>query len=230
MCFNYKVSLLTFTVGTIFSILLMNYGNPVYRLENKATGLFLIFISLVQFMDFLFWIDIDNKIGINKVTTIAGPILNVCQPTILYLIKLFYYQPNILSLQNYNLPIAVLNIAYFIYFITIYVRFLLNDKLVTSTQDGHLKWPWLKYTNPYPYLVLFAINIFYLFNFTYGLVLFSNLYFFLYISKKYFKYSAGELWCFFGAFVPLIMFFLSFYIDKLDKLRDYISFLISNDI
>ena len=224
MCFNYKVSLLTFTVGTIFSILLMNYGNPVYRLENKATGLFLIFISLVQFMDFLFWIDIDNKIGINKVTTIAGPILNVCQPTILYLIKLFYYQPNILSLQNYNLPIAGLNIAYFIYFITVYVRFLLNDKLVTSTQDGHLKWPWLKYTNPYPYLVLFAINIFYLFNFTYGLVLFSILYFFLYISKKYFKYSAGELWCFFGAFVPLIMFFLSFYIDKLDKLRDYISF------
>ena len=224
MCFNYKVSLLTFTVGTIFSILLMNYGNPVYRLENKATGLFLIFISLVQFMDFLFWIDIDNKIGINKLTTIAGPILNVCQPTILYLIKLFYYQPNILSLQNYNLPIAGLNIAYFIYFITVYVRFLLNDKLVTSTQDGHLKWPWLKYTNPYPYLVLFAINIFYLFNFTYGLVLFSILYFFLYISKKYFKYSAGELWCFFGAFVPLIMFFLSFYIDKLDKLRDYISF------
>ena len=224
MCFNYKVSLLTFTVGTIFSILLMNYGNPVYRLENKATGLFLIFISLVQFMDFLFWIDIDNKIGINKLTTIVGPILNVCQPTILYLIKLFYYQPNILSLQNYNLPIAGLNIAYFIYFITVYVRFLLNDKLVTSTQDGHLKWPWLKYTNPYPYLVLFAINIFYLFNFTYGLVLFSILYFFLYISKKYFKYSAGELWCFFGAFVPLIMFFLSFYIDKLDKLRDYISF------
>ena len=150
MCFNYKVSLLTFTVGTFFSILLMNYGNPVYRLENKATGLFLIFVSLVQFMDFLFWIDIDNKIGINKLTTIGGPILNVCQPTILYLIKLFYYKPNILSLQNYNLPVAVLNIAYFIYFITVYVRFLLNDKLVTSTQDGNLKWPWLKYTNPYP--------------------------------------------------------------------------------
>ena len=224
MCFNYKVSLLTFTIGTIFSILLMKYGNPVYRTENKATGLFLIFISLIQFMDFLFWIDIDNKIGINKLTTIAGPILNVCQPTIVYLIKLFYYKPNILSLQNYNLPIALLNIAYFIYFIVVYVRFLLNDKLVTSTQDGHLKWPWLKYTNPYPYLVLFAINIFYLFNFTYGLVLFSLVYFFLYISKKYFRYSVGELWCFFGAFVPLIMFFLSFHIEKLDNLWKYISF------
>jgi hypothetical protein len=224
MCFNYKVSLLTFTVGTIFSILLMIYGNQVYRLENKASGLFLIFISLIQFMDFLLWIDIDNKIGINKLTTIGGPILNVCQPTILYLIKLFYYKPNILSLQNYNLPIAVLNIVYFIYFITVYVRFLLKDKLVTSTQDGNLKWPWLKYTNPYPYLVLFAINIFYLFNFTYSLVLFSVLYFFLYISKKYFKYSAGELWCFFGAFVPLIMFFLSFHIDKLDNLWNYISY------
>ncbi len=202
----------------------MKYGNPIYRTENKATGLFLIFISLIQFMDFLFWIDIDNKIGINKLTTIAGPILNVCQPTIVYLIKLFYYKPNILSLQNYNLPVALLNIAYFIYFITVYVRFLLNDKLVTSAQDGHLKWPWLKYTNPYPYLVLFAINIFYLFNFTYGVVLFSLVYFFLYISRKYFKYSAGELWCFFEAFVPLIMFFLSFYIHNLDNLWDNISF------
>jgi hypothetical protein len=73
MCFNYKVSLFTFIIGTVFSILLFKYGNKKYKLENKVSGIFLIFISLIQFMDFLFWIDIKNEYGINKITTIIGP-------------------------------------------------------------------------------------------------------------------------------------------------------------
>ena len=163
-------------------------------------------------MDFLFWIDLKNEFGINKVTTILGPILNVAQPTILYLIKYFYYKPNIFSLHNFNFPVAILNLLYFIYFLTTYVKFLTTDKLVTSTKNGHLHWPWIKYSNPYFYLILFAINIFYLFHFNYALVLFIVTYFFLFLSVKYFNYNAGELWCFFGSFIPFIMFVLSFYI------------------
>ena len=67
MCFNYKVSLFTFLIGTIFSIILINFGDQKYALENKISGIFLIFISAIQFMDFLFWIDIKNKLGINKI-------------------------------------------------------------------------------------------------------------------------------------------------------------------
>jgi hypothetical protein len=212
MCFNYKVSLFTFTLGTIFSILLINYGNKKYALENKITGIFLIFISAIQFMDFLFWIDLKNKIGINKITTILGPLLNVCQPTILYLIKYYYLQPDISSMQNFNLPIAILNLLYFIFFIKNYSKFLSSEKLVTGTENGHLKWPWIKYSSPTFYLILFALNMFYLFNFKYALVFFVITYFFLFISVKYLYYNAGELWCFFGSFIPLIMFFLSFYI------------------
>jgi hypothetical protein len=212
MCFNYKVSLFTFTIGTIFSILLINYGNKKYSLENKITGIFFIFISAIQFMDFLFWIDIKNKLGINKVATILGPILNVCQPTILYLIKYYYYRPDILTMKYGNLPIAILNLLYFVYFIVIYTKFLANEKLVTGTENNHLEWPWIKYSSPNFYLILFAINIFYLFNFNYALVVFLITYFFLYISANYFAYNIGELWCFFGSFIPLIMFFASFYI------------------
>ena len=159
MCFNYKVSLLTCLFGIIFSILLIKYGNKKYKLENKVTGIFFIFISLIQFMDFLFWIDIKNNFGINKITTIIGPILNVGQPLILYLIKYFYYNPNILILKNYNLLVAILNLLYFIYFIKFYITFLLNSNLITSTKNNHLSWPWISYTNPFFYLVLFAINI-----------------------------------------------------------------------
>ena len=91
MCFNYKVSLLTFLIGVVFSVLLFLYGNPKFTMENKTCAIFLIFISMIQFMDFLFWIDIKNIYGINKITTILGPILNVCQPVILYFIKYLYY-------------------------------------------------------------------------------------------------------------------------------------------
>jgi len=209
MCFNYKVSLLTFLIGTIFSIILINYGNKKYSLENKIMGIFFIFISAIQFMDFLFWIDIKNKLGINHITTILGPILNIFQPGILYVIKYLCYRPYVFTLKNFNLPVAILNFAYFIYFIIIYKTFLSNDKLITSAKNGHLDWPWLKYTSPYFYLILLAINIFYLFDFNYALIIFLITYFCLYLSVKYFYYSAGELWCFFGAFIPLVVYLIT---------------------
>lgn len=212
MCFNYKISIFTFIIGIIFSILLIVNGNKKYHLENTVFGIFFIFISFIQFMDFLFWIDIKNRYGINKVTTILGPILNICQPIILYIIKLIYYKPNIYSLTNFSLPVAFLNVFYLLYFIKTYKNFLSHDKLITSTKNGHLKWPWIKYTNPYAYLFLFFINIFYLSNFKYSMILFLITYFFLYISVKYFHYNTGELWCFFGSLIPLLIYYIeSFY-------------------
>jgi len=76
MCFSSQISILTFTIGTVFSLLLIKYGNPIFKKENLASGIFLVFISMIQGMDFLFWIDLKNKLGINKITTIFGPILN----------------------------------------------------------------------------------------------------------------------------------------------------------
>jgi len=209
MCFNYKVSLFTFFIGTIFSILLIKYGNPRFSLENKTSGIFLIFISMIQFMDFLFWIDVKNKLGINTITTILGPILNAFQPVIFYIIKYIYYQPDILS--AYNFPGFLLNVLYTIYFIIQYITFLSKGTLITKLKNEHLSWPWIPYDNPLFYLILLAINIFYLFKWTYSVTLFSITYFFLFLSVKYFSYHVGELWCFFGSFIPLLLFFASFF-------------------
>lgn len=202
MCFNYKVSLFTFILGVIFSVLLIKTGN----IENQVTGIFMIFISFIQFMEFLFWIDINNTIGINKITTIIGPILNAGQPTILYLIKYFYYKPDVFNF------VGLLNLLYFIYFIIVYITFLSTDKLITTGKNGHLSWPWIKYYNSFLYSLVFIINIFYLFDFKYALILSSLIYLFLFISAVYFKYNVGELWCFFGAFIPLIMYIVSIYL------------------
>ena len=211
MCFNAPVSFFTFTIGTIFSLLLITHGNKKYKKENIVFGIFFIFISLIQFMDFLFWIDIKNKLGINKIVTLFGPILNVCQPMILYLIKVIYYKPDIFSLNNYNLLFTILNSLYLLYFGKMYTKFISNEQ-ITHVENGHLKWPWLKYSNPLYYLILFGLNAFYLTNLKYSFILFVITYFFLFISWKYFNYSTGELWCFFGSFIPLIMYYLSFII------------------
>jgi len=195
----------TFLIGLVGSLLLIKYGNPKYKTENSIFGIFLIFIAGIQLMDFLFWIDIKNKLGINHITTLIGPLFNVGQPVILYAIKLIYFTPTIYTMKEMNLPVALLNAGYCVYLALMYSNFLSAGKLVTSTSHGHLDWPWLKYTNNLFYLIMFAINIFYLTDFKYSLIFFAVTYFFLYLSAKYFFYSAGELWCFFGAFIPAII-------------------------
>ena len=205
MCFNYKVSLFTFSIGILFSILLILYGNEKYKIENEVTGIFFIFISLIQFMDFLFWIDIKNKMGINKITTIVGPLLNAAQPLILFLIKYFYYLPP-LDIFWSN-PVVMLNVIYLVYFVAGYARFLSNGKLTTTSNSSeHLSWPWIKYFNSYFYVILLAINIFYLFDFNYALFVFIITYICLIFSARYFSYNVGELWCFFASFIPFFIF------------------------
>ena len=211
MCFNYKVSLFT----TISSVLLMKYGNPKYKSDNLVFGIFLLFISAIQLMDFIFWIDLQNKMGINHAMTVIGPLLNVGQPIILYLIKMAYLMRRQKLWTSLDISVAFLNLCYLLYMVKVYITFIFssaNAKLITSrsAKTGNLEWGWLQFTNPYPYLLLFAINIFYLTDFNYSLLLFLITYFFLYLSVKYFAYSAGELWCFFGSFIPILMLFLSY--------------------
>ena len=204
MCFNYQVSLLTFLIGTISSFILIKNGNPKYNAENIIFGIFLIFISSIQFMDFLFWIDLHNKIGINHIITIIGPLINIGQPLILYIIKLIYFKPQLLSVNS--IPILILNLLYLFYIIRLFINFISNEKLVTSTKHNHLSWPWIKYSTPLFYLLLLPINIFYLTNFNYSLIIYFITYLFLYLSYKFFSYNISELWCFFGAFIPIIMY------------------------
>ncbi len=199
MCFSAISSLGTFLVGLVFSVLLLR--NPTHPNENKAFGWFFIFISLIQLMDFGFWMDLQNSVGINHILTIIGPILNAGQPLLLYLTKLWVIQPKTLDLKY-----LMLNCAYGIYFVCSYFGFVTHHRpLTTSVKNGHLKWPWLHYFHPAPYLIAFAANAFYLTDISYSFVVFLITAIALWLSHRYFSYHVGELWCFFGAFIPLII-------------------------
>jgi hypothetical protein len=213
MCFNYKASFLTFIIGIISSISLIKFGNNKYKIDNLIFGIFFIFISAIQLMDFLFWIDISNKIGINHITTLLGPILNVGQPIILYLIKLIILKPTINNFNYSDITVGILNILYMIYLINMYINFIFHGKLTTGVKHGHLSWPWIEFANSIFYLFLISVNIFYLTDFYYSLYIFLIINLFFWISYKYFYYSLGELWCFFGAFLPILFILMSYLLN-----------------
>jgi len=207
------ISLFTFIIGLIGSIGLIIYGNNKYATENKITGIFFIFIALIQLMDFLLLIDLKNKIGINKIVSVIGPLLNIGQPLILYLIKLIFYNKDniedIFSLLNYNFEILLVNLYYFISLVINYIKYLNNSTLQTIIINGLLIWPWIIYFSSSLYLLLLAINIFYLFPVNYGLILFSVIFLSLLLSKMLFKSNIVEMWCYFGTFIPFIMIILT---------------------
>ncbi len=211
MCFNYKVSIITFFIGMITSYNLIKNGNPKYKNENFIIGTFFYFVSCIQLMEFLFWIDLNNELGVNHIATLLGPLLSAGQPLIIYLIKVLYYKP-IPTKKDYI--IGYINLMYFIYFILAYKIFISRNILTTTTHaNNHLVWPWLKVFNPFFNVILIAINIFYLGNFKYNLTTFLITYFFYFLSFKYYAYNVGELWCFFGISIPIIMYFISYLID-----------------
>jgi hypothetical protein len=128
-------------------------------------------------MDFLIWVDIKNTIGLNRLATTIGPLLNIGQPTILYCIKLFYFYPSMYNPTD--ILVALLNIVYFGYILQVYYRFTRENKMITKVSHRHLDWEWIDYHNPYTYLVVFAVNIFYLTDFVYSSLVFGITYLFL---------------------------------------------------
>lgn len=215
MCFNWQVSLLTFVIGCVLSIILAKYGNPKYKFENHIGGIFFIFVALVQFMDFIFWIDLDNAMGLNKLMTLIGPGLVIGQPIWVYIIKIMVSNLNVLDLSNFtnfNGAILALNICYFIYLFNNYIQFIKHGTLTTKPKHGHLSWAWKNYFNYHYYLIVLTVNMFYLTNFNYSMIWFIISYLLLFLSYKFFNYNVGELWCFFGAFEPGIIYLLTKYL------------------
>jgi len=210
MCFNAPVSLATFFLGFIFSLILIFYGNPKYKKENIVFGIMLIFISSVQLMEYFLWTDINNKYGINHLMTLICPLLIVCQPIILYIIKIIYFKPDLLSLNNYNLQLFILNIIYLYMFLLNYSKYL-NKDLITTVKKGHLSWPLSNLMNPIFYLILLALNMFYLTDLQYSTIIFIITYLFSILSYIYFGYHIADMWCFFGSSVPLILFIITQY-------------------
>jgi len=207
MCFSERASIVSFFFGIIGSLLLISLGS----VNNKIIGCYLMYISLMQIIDFLLWRHqlCDNY---NRMISLLGMLLNHSQPLVLGMIILLFnpkHKNIILTLMFVYLCVVI---PYSIPFIT--------DKKLQCTLKGkekYLLWNWnlMKY-----YIIMYPTFLFIICGmFIYGLTNYKIGLFFaltatiLFVSSYYIyktKYL-GTMWCYYSVFVPIILYLIQYY-------------------
>lgn len=205
MCYSAEVSLLTFTIGFGFSILLTTRKNKFHKL----LGYFLGFVSLMQFIEFLLW---RHQIcdTYHKILSILGMILNHMQPVILAIVTGYIYDKNI----NVLSLITLIYLAVIIPYSAQYTSSLQCSKVIQGSGNPHLVWNWnnMSYST-LVYSVFLAAFV--------GIALFGMpisegrsfaiiaLLTYAGSSLIYERKVVGSLWCFWVAFIPAIIYLLN---------------------
>lgn len=172
MCISAYASANSFLVNLISAVCLIFYGNSNLKTYNLIFGLFAIYTSLMQVVDFGIWTDLGCKIGTNRIASLLGPILVFLQPIMIFVIAYCVLNKTILgrdlknknknnkhqsedrhkifklfdiSTSKFNLSKAI-NILYVIglgLFLYTYYTNTHTDINCTKVIDGSIKWGWL---------------------------------------------------------------------------------------
>ena len=206
MCFSKKLSMMSFLFGIFSSLMLIIFGNTKSYNANLSIGLFYIYVTSMQLVEYLIWSDLKCKNGLNKIGSLIGPLLNHFQPVILLILVSYYIKSNnIIS----NKILYCVNIIYIFYIFYVYFGIYMKEKLCTGLNKyNHLEWSW-KYTfNYYIYYIVVIINIInYLNNKNVLIIIIINIIFHI-ISYYNFNHNIGEFWCLLVTSVPLILLFI----------------------
>jgi len=202
MCFSAKISLITFIVGIIGSLLCISLGKPV----DKIVGYSFIFVSLMQGIEYLLW-NHQKCDNYNRFLSILGMVLNNLQPIVLGLLILYF---------NKNVSTKIIYIIMFLYSCVIIpysIQFLNNKKLqctIKTSKNNHLIWNWNNMFFAYKIYLIFLLTLCLLIYFG-----FPNSYKFIAIlvalisfgTSQFFYYKEGvmgSLWCFYILFITYI--------------------------
>lgn len=207
MCFSKQLSIKSFLFGLFCGLSLIIFGNKESSKTNKAIGLFFIFVSFMQLIEYFIWKDINIETGFNRLGFILGPIFNHLQPIILFILCTIFIKSSNLIPKKIMIFFIIL---YFIYIVKKYYDYILDNpnQFIQTNETGHLDWPW-KYN--FNYTFYFIINLIIIINFyknknVFAILIFVNI--LLFISNNKFKKNIGELWCFMVIGSPLVALFL----------------------
>jgi hypothetical protein len=205
MCYSAEVSLLTFTIGFGFSILLTMQNNKFHNL----LGYFLGFVSFMQFIEFLLW---NHQIcdTYHKSLSVFGMILNHAQPIILALVTGYIYRTNIIALA----VIAIIYLAVIIPYSTQYTTALQCSTVNPGSGNPHLVWNWNNMS--YSTLVYSVFLVAFVAIALFGMPqsegqCFAIVAVLTYAGSSliYERNVVGSLWCFWVAFIPAIIYLLN---------------------
>ena len=191
MCWSKEVSLVSWILGTIGSLLL-------YK-RDKAMGLFLLVVCQMQLIDGLLWISYENNnLDMNLLVSKIGAIVNHMEPIVLWL-----------GIPN---PTRLLNIMGYLYtaFAIFYTKYVIeNTKPGTVTKESapHLIWDWnnQKYYIEFYYFMFLSFLTYGVYyasgkNMIIGSIPVVSLLTSTLVYRK--KNVTGSMWCFFAVGLP----------------------------
>ena len=228
MCWSSKASLIFFIIAWSLSLALIIRNKPFDRLW----GLFFMYVTTMQFFEFLIWLDqpekdsSDCKTGkykgeLNNTVSQIASIQNFLQPICLGILGLIFI-PSDKSVINRTVFITFLCI-YFIGLITwVCKEKLYSKKLCTipcketgCDNTHHLQWQWIdsKYTGKYImglYFILLILSVINISKINGGLYLglFLLISFIISSSVYPFNKAIGSWWCVSVVLGPLVKLFL----------------------
>ncbi len=132
MCYSAESSLLSFLVGSTGSIYLLNSTNNT----NKHIGLFLLSVSIIQFLEFLMWI--DQKCGI--LNSIASRSIILVLSLQLYVIFLGGYLYDTLIIPKKILKILLIPLTLGFIYMSSYNYFDKRKWCSKPNKDRSLLW------------------------------------------------------------------------------------------
>jgi hypothetical protein len=151
MCYSKEVSFITYTIGTISSLLLYNRKKTAL----KINGLFFLFVTQMQMIDYLIWNNNEcNKFNMD--ISYIGAILNHFQPIVLYIL-IKYFNTKLNEKQKNILDMIII----------IYLLSLLNYNKninpecteVTPDTKPYLKWNWNYKPNSLTFYIIFIASL-----------------------------------------------------------------------
>jgi len=197
MCWNAEVSLLTFLTSCAGCCYLW-YRNYI---NDRALALWIFTFSLMQFFEFLMWIDINGKKGLNNLATKLSLGFVLLQPVVLGIALLKYgkFTDNKWTrIIMYSL-IAILSIKTICAFIYAFID---NKQWISVKGDNcHLIWYFINHSTP---AITHVDNIYFLSLFILALMIqpfkIALLYSIigvvsLYLSIHIYGLETGSVWC-----------------------------------
>jgi hypothetical protein len=213
MCYTKQASIGALLTGFLSSVALLVLGDEKYKQQNIAIGIFFIYVSLVQLVDYMIYVDPKCKTGENKLAGYFGPLLTGFQPTIIFLIftSLLNQQKKNTLYNKYPTFFNAINVLYALILYVFYSQFILQEDVCSRNENGRPKWSWQKgpiYSFLYfGYPIILLINIIAIVSeslFYVNLAIILTFIMYL-ISKINYANHVGEFWCYFSNSVPLLV-------------------------
>lgn len=206
MCYSAESSLISFLIGGMSTLYLLKSNNNT----NKYIGLFLFSVVLIQFLEFLMWI--DQKCGI--LNSIASRSIALVLSLQIYVIFLGGYLYDTLIIPKKILKILLIPMTIVFIYMSSYSYFDKRKWCSKPNSDRSLLWANREDVHiifTYIYYLVFAIMPFLLKELWKGLLIFTlGLISFL-ITRYKSSGTSNSRWCYYSAFTPLIFVILDYY-------------------